>query len=200
MDWESIWHRASKDTERLRRSKKWYWAVDVMGGGAVFAGIGGWLGWRLTPLDATISTQVIWPLVGTGIGVILGVAFIYGLVFIWYLFRAPYRQRNEARNKVETLKQELNKVTKGRDEVRAERDVSLAKTKDQIINPVLVLIDEASAKCKRDDHSWFNDERYEGIAYTYEHSDEVGDYGNIRKTSFTKTCKFCGHIESGIIF
>lgn len=64
----------------------------------------------------------------------------------------------------------------------------------------LALRDKAYAKCKRDDHTWFTDERYKDVAYRYEYSGEVGDFGNIRERNFTKTCHFCGHSESGLIF
>ena len=67
-------------------------------------------------------------------------------------------------------------------------------------NPVEALRDKAYAKCAKGDHSWFDDSRFEGVAYRYEHSDEVGDFGNVRKTYFTKTCHFCSHSESGLIF
>ncbi len=67
-------------------------------------------------------------------------------------------------------------------------------------NPVEVLRDEAYAKCVKGDHSWFEDSRLDGVAYRNEHSDEIGDIGNIRKTYFTKTCLFCGYTRSGLIF
>ena len=67
-------------------------------------------------------------------------------------------------------------------------------------NQVEVLRDEANAKCRKDDHSWFDDSRFEGIAYRCEHSDKVGDFGNIREMYITKTCYFCGHRESGLVF
>jgi hypothetical protein len=89
----------------------------------------------------------------------------------------------------------FHRVRVERDEARAERDVALAKTRDPIINPVQALLGEAYTKCKRSDHSWFNDERYKGVAYRYEHSDELGNYGDIRESDVTKTCLFCGYKE-----
>ncbi len=62
------------------------------------------------------------------------------------------------------------------------------------------LKDEASAKCRKSDHSWFNDSRLEGIAYRCEPSYEVNPMGNIEARHFTKTCFFCGRSRSEMSF
>lgn len=94
----------------------------------------------------------------------------------------------------------INKITKERDEAEAERDELLTKTKDQIINPILALIDEAEDKCKKHDHSWFNDERFEDIGYKYKPSYEVNAYGrNVIETGGWKICRFCGHTGGDLI-
>jgi len=63
-----------------------------------------------------------------------------------------------------------------------------------------VLLDEANAKCKNGDHSWFDDSRFEGIAYRYEHTDKVSTPGAVSAIYSTKTCKFCGHSQCGLDF
>lgn len=53
------------------------------------------------------------------------------------------------------------------------------------------LLDEPRSKCKRHDHSWFNDERYEGVAYTYKYSRDAEKF--LKVELVTKTCLFCGY-------
>ena len=62
------------------------------------------------------------------------------------------------------------------------------------------LLGEARTKCKKGDHAWFNDRRLEDVAYIDEGTNKVDEFGNIKERYFTKTCKFCGHTESGLIF
>ncbi len=66
-------------------------------------------------------------------------------------------------------------------------------------NLIKVLRDEAYSKCGKDDHSWFDDSRFEGIAYRCERSYEVGYFGNVETRGFVKTCLFCGYSQSGIV-
>lgn len=61
------------------------------------------------------------------------------------------------------------------------------------------LISDAHSKCKKGDHSWFNDERYKFVAYTYEYSDTKDNFGSTREKYFTKICRFCGHTETGLM-
>ncbi len=81
-----------------------------MGGGGLFGVVGGLVGWRLTPLDVTPLWQVALPAIGGGVGIVLGVGFVYGIVFAWNLLRAPYRQRNEARQECRELKQSIKDI------------------------------------------------------------------------------------------
>jgi hypothetical protein len=104
---ESIRQRASRDTERFRQSPKSFWTVEVIGA-AMFAVGGALYGFHLQPPNPTTFQQFIFPTVGASIGVIFGFFIVYGLVYIWNLFRAPYLQRNEARGKVDELVQEIN--------------------------------------------------------------------------------------------
>lgn len=62
------------------------------------------------------------------------------------------------------------------------------------------LLGEARTKCKKGDHTWFNDEYLKDKAYIIDEvTNKIGDIGNIRKSSFMQTCKFCGHKESAFI-
>jgi len=67
-------------------------------------------------------------------------------------------------------------------------------------NLIKVLRDEAYSKCGKDDHSWFDDSRFEGIAYRCESLCELNDFGGIRTDRSTKTCYFCGYTQSGVSF
>lgn len=60
-------------------------------------------------------------------------------------------------------------------------------------------LDEPRKKCKRGDHSWFNDASLKGIAYTYEPFYEVDSYGRglINKGGL-KTCLICKKYKENI--
>jgi hypothetical protein len=95
LDTGSAWHRAFRDAENFRNSSKWwFWGVDVLGSAALAA----------VTAALTISTLPNL-LVGvlTFFTFVLGMVFIYGIIYLWNLFHAPYRQRNEARQIIEQL-------------------------------------------------------------------------------------------------
>lgn len=59
--------------------------------------------------------------------------------------------------------------------------------------PTSPLQEEAYALCRRGDHSWLDDARFDGIAYRSEDvSDLVGSLVTIKQK---RTCYFCGHVE-----
>jgi hypothetical protein len=66
-------------------------------------------------------------------------------------------------------------------------------------NPIEVLRDESYAKCKKGDHTWFDNTRFNGLAYKCESFYEVG-YPVNEARHFTKTCYFCGYSRSEFIF
>lgn len=64
-------------------------------------------------------------------------------------------------------------------------------------NPIKMLREEAYSKCEKGDHSWFDNSRLEGLAYRRESSHhEHDDFGGIRTDSSTKTCYFCGYVQT----
>jgi len=91
----SVWERAWKDTEHFRESAKSYWLVEVVGA-AIFGVGGGFVGYWRTPVGTTSLQEFAYPTIGAAIGIILGFVIVFALIFAWYLFRAPYRQRDEA--------------------------------------------------------------------------------------------------------
>lgn len=105
--WETCWQRACRDTERFRKSGWSFWAWEVVGV-AVFGVVGAFVGYWLTPLDSNPFGQFAYPTIGGGIGVVVGFVVVFSLIFGWNLYHAPYRQRNEARTKVEQYEQEKN--------------------------------------------------------------------------------------------
>lgn len=66
-------------------------------GAALFGAVGSLVGGYGTPSDATVFWQNAYPIIGGAIGVIAGFVIVFILIFLCNLFRAPYRQRNEAR-------------------------------------------------------------------------------------------------------
>ena len=114
--WENAPQRANKDTKRFRKnSQVWFWGVEVVGSGAI-AGLTGGILWNRNALQG-------WQVGLITFGVFVGGFFlIYGLVFLWNLFRAPYHQRNEARAKVDQYEREHNKpVSKYYDQIAKDK-------------------------------------------------------------------------------
>ncbi len=99
---QSVIKRAYEDTEKFRSRPLWFWGVGVVGSGAI-TGLTIWmLGDRSTLHDWQVGSI-------TFVTFVLGLFLTYGLIFLLYLFRAPYRQRNEARHKIEALEAESEK-------------------------------------------------------------------------------------------
>jgi hypothetical protein len=92
---ESIWQRAWKDTEGFRQTTKSFLLVAVVGG-AAFGVLGAMAGVWLTPTHATTFQQNLYAAVGAAAGVVLGWVLVFGLIYVWNLFRAPYRQSKDA--------------------------------------------------------------------------------------------------------
>jgi hypothetical protein len=62
-------------------------------------------------------------------------------------------------------------------------------------------LDEPRAKCKKGDHSWFNDKCLEGVAYKCESLEHEHDsFGGTSAKHLRKTCYFCKHSEDEAIF
>jgi len=90
---ESSWARAGKDTDNFRSKRLWFLGVEVLGSGAI-AGLASWMLWDKSTLKGW-QVGLVTFLVFT-----IGLLVIYGLIYLWNLFRAPYHQRNEARELV----------------------------------------------------------------------------------------------------
>ena len=107
--WETCWQRACKDTEHFRKSGWSFWALEVVGA-AVFGVVGAFVGYWLTPSTSNALWQFAYRTIGGGIGVVVGFIGVFILIFGWNLYRASYRQRDEARKKVEKLQDTLGQV------------------------------------------------------------------------------------------
>jgi len=103
-DWETAWDRACTDTEKFRKSPKSFWEFEIVGA-AVFGLGGGYIGFLLMSQNPTLFQQFVYPSIGGAVGIILGFLIVFSCIFLWNLFRAPYRQRNEARQTVDRLEE-----------------------------------------------------------------------------------------------
>ena len=105
----SAWIRAWKDSETFRKeSSVWFWGVEVLVG--LLAGAsGGWAGFNLLPSEATRAQEFWYPASGGIVGVFLGLCGVFALILCWNFLRAPYKQRDEAIQRVEHLESELEK-------------------------------------------------------------------------------------------
>lgn len=102
---ESTWKRAARDTRRDMLDTVKYQVLAVL-----IAAIGGLVIAFATPANVTPRTQTIWGIVGA-----LGSAVaLVMVIFVWNLFRAPYRQRNEATQTLTVLDQEIKRLTERR--------------------------------------------------------------------------------------
>lgn len=90
--------RAWKDTTESFHKIWFFWGVEVVATGAFI-----FLGTILTPEDASRLVSAIYPTVGGVIGAIVG----FGIIYLICLFRAPYKQRNEARTLLETKRKPI---------------------------------------------------------------------------------------------
>lgn len=96
---ESTWRRAQKDSKiwLLGHIIAWFFAYILPGGGTVLAT---WL----IPSPNTISWEnALLGFLGGFVGLLLFVVVVY----VWNLFRAPYRQRDEAWGSNQKLKDKL---------------------------------------------------------------------------------------------
>lgn len=92
---ESMWQRAWQDTEGFRQTTKSLLLVEVVAG-AAFGVLGGIVGVWMTPTHTTTFQQYLYPAIGAAAGLVLGWVLVFGLIYVWNLFRAPYRQSNDA--------------------------------------------------------------------------------------------------------
>jgi len=61
-------------------------------------------------------------------------------------------------------------------------------------------LDAPRAKCKKGDHSWFNDKSLENVAYKCESLEhEHNDFGSTSTKHLRKTCYFCKYSEDTTI-
>ncbi len=91
---ESSWRRAWGDTERFRHTAGSFWGLEIVGASVSGLG-GGYVGFLLTPTNATDTQSFLYPAIGAVGGVIFGLGIVFLGIYMWYLFRAPYKQRNE---------------------------------------------------------------------------------------------------------
>lgn len=105
---QSAYRRACQETESFRKSGWYFWAFEVVGA-AVFGVVGALVGYWLTPPDFNQFWQFAWPTIGGGIGIVIGIVVVFLVIFGWNLFRAPYKQRNNARQRIIELETELEK-------------------------------------------------------------------------------------------
>lgn len=92
---ESVWRRAWKDTKEFRNSDRFFWGWEVMGA-AVAGVIGGMIGAWITPENSNKFWQYFYPAIGGTVGIVTGIGIAFAFIFIWYLLRAPYKQRDDA--------------------------------------------------------------------------------------------------------
>ncbi len=80
------------DTLNFQKSIWFFWLAEV-----VFGLSGGWGGAIMTPTNSSDLVKWAYPAIGTIVGLVVGLILIY--LFFWFL--APYKQRNEARLEIE---------------------------------------------------------------------------------------------------
>ena len=98
---KSVWRRAFRDTCTAQKTVRFMW-----GGEGVLAAAGGaWLT-AITPDNASVAELVLRAVLG-GLGGLL-VAIL--IIFSWQLFRAPYKQRNEACRVIQDLQKEKSEA------------------------------------------------------------------------------------------
>jgi hypothetical protein len=95
---ESTWRRALEDTEQFRTSRMWFWGVEVLGSAGLASLTAGLTfnslhGWQMILLTFFLFA--------------FGLVIVYGAIYLWNLFRTPYRQRDEVHVEYAKLKQSI---------------------------------------------------------------------------------------------
>lgn len=106
---EPTWRRAWKDTKGFSQTTK-FLLVGVVGI-AAFGVLGGLVGVWLRPTHATTFQQYLYPAVGTITGIVLGSVFPFGLIYVWNLFRAPYRQMSDRLRLAGDIQQQYDAIS-----------------------------------------------------------------------------------------
>ncbi len=96
--------RAWEDTERFRNTPVFFWGLEIVGASVLGLG-GGYIGFLLTPENAIPIQGFMYPAIGSVVGIIIGLLIVFLFIYAWNLYRAPYKQRNEARLTLEKLSQ-----------------------------------------------------------------------------------------------
>lgn len=109
----SAFRRAWDDTESFRASLRFFVVVEVSGalvfGGAAFV--------YFTDANSSRTEQVVWP----GLGTIVGLAMAYLAILGFNLLRAPYRQRFDAEQSALQLSRQMEALNNAREAERAAR-------------------------------------------------------------------------------
>lgn len=90
---ETAWRRALRDSESFRHSGKFFWGFEVLGAAALAAVVT----YFFLPDNPSRFESAVYPLTG----VVTGFVAAYSLIYLWNLFRAPYRQRDELRTAIQ---------------------------------------------------------------------------------------------------
>jgi hypothetical protein len=80
--------------------------VEIVGG-AVFGVVGGFGGYWLTPSGSSAFGEFAYPTIGAGVGVVLGFLIVFTLIFLWNLFRAPYKLLDQATIELQGIQRTL---------------------------------------------------------------------------------------------
>ena len=121
---QSSLRRAVDDTIHAPRQNPWFfWSIGI-----VMVALGGFLGTVYTPEGSGRFLSAICPTAGVIIGAIIGII----IIFIINLIMAPYRQRNELREKI----------------IKLESDIEDKKQRAQLREDVSLLIIEGTEVLK----------------------------------------------------
>jgi hypothetical protein len=99
---ESVWKRAWLDLEHFRDSFRGFWIIEVVA--ALMGGIGAV--WWLASATSSPIAQAIYG----GIGVVVGLLVAFVGIYAFNLALAPFRQRNEARQKLVELQAQIDRL------------------------------------------------------------------------------------------
>lgn len=114
MEFESSWSKAWTDTETCRHTTFFVLNERIIVLITGFCGTYIGILQTLTFTKPTFSQQYLYAPAGSVLGAIVGLLMLNIGIYLWNVFKAPYRQRNQLSDKIKQLEREISAIQIGK--------------------------------------------------------------------------------------